>query len=153
MDSKLIADTRIKVNLLMDPRTGIDLALDEQKLAPLAELLDTAKLSKKRKIAILGSYMLLYLGLTRHEELEVPENEERTRRLLAGDYLFGGYIRWLVQFEERELLTHLSPVHKKIQIGLASGLSLPLALAELDAGFRTFVERYSQGQHRTRRPQ
>ncbi|WP_058300829.1 hypothetical protein [Gorillibacterium timonense] len=146
MDRKLIQDTLSKVEKLMDPSTGIRLDNGEGKLADLAVLLNETPISRKRKIAILGSYLLLHLGLESHQELDSQKSEERTRSLLAGDYLFGVYIRWLVQNEERDLLAYLSPVHKKIQIELATGLPLTLALAELFTEFKRYLASCSEGQ-------
>lgn len=153
MDRKLIQDTLSKVEKLMDPATGIRLSINENKLADLTVLLNETPITRKRKIAILGSYLLLYLGLENHQELDLQNSEERTRSLLAGDYLFGAYIRWLIQNGERDLLACLSPVHKKIQIGLASGLPLELALAELFTEFRNYLISCTEEQSRPRRPQ
>lgn len=153
METKLIQDTLARVEKLIDPGTDIRLAADEQRLAKLAAMVSKAPLSRKQKITILGSYLLLDLGLTLHQELECETGEKRTRSLLGGDYLFGAHLRWLVQNREHDLLAFLVPIHKNIQIGLAAGEPLELAFAELFAGFSHYLFRCQEGNSPTRRPQ
>lgn len=141
MDIKLIQDTLDRVGKLIDPGTDIRLAADGQRLARLAAMVSEAPLPRKRKITILGGYLLLDLGLNFHQELERETGEERTRSLLGGDYLFGAYLRWLVQNKEHELLAFLVPIHKNIQIGLAAGEALELAFDKLFAGFSEYLLR------------
>jgi hypothetical protein len=141
MDIKLIQDTLSRVEKLIDPRTQICLVTDEQRLAKLASMVSKAPLPRKRKITVLGGYLLLDLGLTFHKELDRETGEERTRSLLGGDYLFGAYLRWLVQNAEHELLAFLVPIHKNIQIRLAAGGRLEQAFDDLFDGFSRFLLR------------
>lgn len=141
MDIKLIQDTLTRVERLIDPGTHIRLAADEERLAKLASMVNKAPLPRKRKITILGGYLLLDLGLTFHKELERETGEERVRSLLGGDYLFGAYLRWLVQNGEHELLAFLVPIHKNIQIRLAAGERLEQAFDDLLDGFSQFLQR------------
>lgn len=141
MDIKLIQDTLTRVERLIDPGTHIRLSADEERLAKLASMVNKAPLPRKRKITILGGYLLLDLGLTFHKELERETGEERVRSLLGGDYLFGAYLRWLVQNGEHELLAFLVPIHKNIQIRLAAGERLEQAFDDLLDGFSQFLQR------------
>lgn len=153
MDGKWITDAFTRVDKLIDPATGIRLKTEDTRLPELAALLEKERLSRKRRIVILGGYLLLRAGLASHQELDRQSGEERTRSLLGGDYLFGVYLRWLVQNGEGALLAYLTPVHKTIQIHLAAGGTADEAEAELFAGFRSYLSRCQEEVFRTRRPQ
>lgn len=140
MDKKLVEDTLAKLDKHLNPAAQINLHPKDEELADMVQLLTDSKLKRKRKIALLGSYILLYTALRSHRLLDAREESATlNRELLDGDYLFGAYIRWLVDAEDSELLSLLTPVHKRIQIQFAEGLSLKDATTQLLDQYRHYL--------------
>lgn len=143
MDKKLVEDTLAKLDKHLNPAAQINLQPEDEELTDMVHLLMDSKLKRKRKIALLGSYILLYTALRRHRLMDAREESATlNRELLDGDYLFGAYIRWLVEAEDSELLSFLTPVHKRIQIQFAEGLSLQDATTQLLGEYRHYLTHY-----------
>ena len=140
MDQKLVEDTLAKLDKHMNPAAQIALNPRDEELTDMVQLLTDSKLKRKRKIALLGSYILLYTALRSHRLIDTREESATlNRELLDGDYLFGAYIRWLVDAEDSDLLSFLTPVHKRIQIQFTEGMSLQDAMAELLDQYRHYL--------------
>lgn len=114
--------------------------IDEYSLEEIANMLHSYKLTRKRKTAILGCYILIASAIRKHQELSSMNNSELTKNILDGDYLFGLYFQLLVQHKEFRLLRYLIPAHKRMQIGLIEGKSLEVMYAEIAEQIQQYLE-------------
>ncbi|MCL6457839.1 MAG: hypothetical protein K6T85_07520 [Gorillibacterium sp.] len=142
MDNKLTQDTLTKLEKHMNSAVHIRLVIADEELVRMDQLLANSRMKRKRKMAVLGSYVLLYMALLSHRQIDDHlESGGLNRDLLDGDYLFGSYIRWLIDFDDNELLAYLSPVHKRIQIQFMEGLPFKLAMDQLFEHYRLYLSK------------
>ncbi|WHX49785.1 hypothetical protein QNH46_03630 [Paenibacillus woosongensis] len=101
----------------ISPDTGIILDLRREDALPVAHLLIQYDLPAERQIRLLSIYIAIKLALQRHRDCNLLEpGDELTRKVLDGDYLYSFYVQQCLRYEEFNLLTHLAPTVKQIQI-------------------------------------
>lgn len=106
----------------ISPETGIQLSLSDEDIRPMACLLEQYDMTEMRKCRLLSIYIAIKLALHRHGDCNGSERgEPLTRQVLDGDYLYSFYIQLCLQWEEIDLLSHLAPVIKQIQIKRIEG--------------------------------
>lgn len=142
MHDELIRETIDLLRRHIEPDTAVHLRLSEEGLGDFARMLYEYRLSRARKIAILGGYMLLRLSVRRHCELTVRDRLALTRSILDGDYFTGLYFQFLARCSEHRLLAYLAPVHKQIQIGLIGGETFEQVMAELVSRIRQYLDEH-----------
>lgn len=108
----------------ISPDTGIQLDLPCEEAEEMANLLLEFDLSALRSIRLLSIYIAIKIALLRHSDFSESLNgEELTRKVLDGDYLYSFYVQLCLQWNEYDLLGHLAPVIKQIQIRRITGSS------------------------------
>jgi hypothetical protein len=144
MDTNLIQETIRFLQQEVAADASIRVEFDETPLNEMASLLQSYDLERTRKLAIFSCCLLLQLASQRHQEITLDDNRALTRSILDGDYLLGLYFRILMRFNELKLLAHLSPLHKKIQIGAIHGQSMEQLPAELMEQIKMFLNEQSK---------
>lgn len=104
----------------LSPETGIILDLKEEDVLPMADLLVRYDLPSDRQSRLLSIYIAIKLALLRHSSCE-GSGEYLTRQVLDGDYLYSFYVQLCLKWGEYELLSHLAPIIKQIQIKAIEG--------------------------------
>jgi hypothetical protein len=140
VDRRLIQDTLGMLRQQIDPDTAIRLADDVHLLERLAAVVEKTGLHKHRKMTILGGYLLLQQAVLKHQDVLEGQNDVLTRSILDGDYLMGAYYKLLSQHQELDLLSHLAPVYKKLQLSLLMGRPVKRAMREVYAAFREYLD-------------
>ncbi|WP_178025220.1 hypothetical protein [uncultured Paenibacillus sp.] len=108
----------------LSPEAGIKVDLPCEEAAPLATLLDQYDMSEFRRCQRLSIYIAIKLALQRHSECSsLAPGETLTRKVLDGDYLYSFYVELCLKWEEFDLLTHLAPIIKQLQIKRVEGRS------------------------------
>lgn len=97
------------------PEAGISLDLKEDDVLPMCNLLERYDLPALRQCRILSIYSAIKIALLRHSSTSCS-GEELTRKVLDGDYLYSLYVQLCLKWEEYNLLSHLAPIIKVIQI-------------------------------------
>lgn len=132
----------------ISPETGITLNLRKEDVLPAALLLSEYDMTAERRIRLLSIYIAIYLALQRHQDCHLLESGDvLTRKVLDGDYLYSFYVQLCLRFEEFDLLTHLAPLVKQIQIKRVEGQPEDERLAK---GFEVFL-RLEHNRNHTRR--
>lgn len=143
MIKKLITDMMRTLQQEIEHDTFIKLNINNDLVQDMAALLQTYKLTRARKLAILGSYTLLCSAIRKHGEIRLDDNSlALTRGILDGDYLFGLNIRLLMQQEENTLIQHFIPLYKKVQLKLIEGISLDAIVAELFDHMKQYLKEH-----------
>ncbi|GGH37990.1 hypothetical protein [Paenibacillus segetis] len=120
MNIKLVHDAIHLLQGEISPETGIILDLKDEDVLPMADLLLRYDLPTDRQSRLLSIYIAIKLALLRHRSCE-GSGENLTRKVLDGDYLYSFYIELCLHWEEYELLSHLAPVIKQMQIKIIEG--------------------------------
>lgn len=123
MDALLIQDTLRLLKQELAADSAVQLEIDEARLDEIVSLLHCYDISRSCKIVILGGYLLICLAFSKHRDLKLDGGLSLTRGILDGDYLIGQYFGWLLKYSELQLASFLAPVHKKMQIAAALGLT------------------------------
>lgn len=144
IDRRLIQDTLSMLRQQIDSDTAIRLADDVHLLERLAAVVEKTGLHRQRKLTILGGYLLLQQAVLKHQDLLEGQNDVLTRSILDGDYLMGAYYKLLSQHKELDLLSHLAPVYKKLQLSLLMGRPAQRAMREVYTAFRQYLDRADQ---------
>ncbi|WP_018749802.1 hypothetical protein [Paenibacillus sanguinis] len=122
MNHHLIQDAYRLLQGECSPEAGIIVDLPALEAAPMAILLEQYDMNAERQCRLLTIYIAIKLALQRHRDCEhLAAGEELTRRVLDGDYLYSFYVELCLKWEEYDLLSHLAPVIKQIQIKRAEG--------------------------------
>lgn len=122
MNPKLIEDAYRLLQGELSPETGIIVDLPYPEAAPLATLLEQYDMPQVRQCRLLSIYIAIKLALQRHSECSsLAPGETLTRKVLDGDYLYSFYVELCLQWEEFNLLGHLAPIIKQLQIKRAQG--------------------------------
>ncbi|MNE13831.1 hypothetical protein D3C76_123080 [compost metagenome] len=117
MNLQLIQDACHLLQGEISPETGIHLNLLEDDLLPMTKLFDHFDLQELRARRLLSIYIAIKFALLRHSGCdESVTGEALTRMILDGDYLYSLYIQLCLSWNEYDLITHLAPVIKQIQI-------------------------------------
>ncbi|TLS51949.1 hypothetical protein FE782_11225 [Paenibacillus antri] len=140
MVTRLVQDTVRMLQQQISPDADISLEREQSLLEEMASLLRAYELERSRKLAVLGCYGLLRLALARHRELAELDGKTLAKRILDGDYLTGVYFRFVLQCNERQLLTYLAPIHKKLQIGIVHGATANQTIAELFEAVKRYLD-------------
>ncbi len=144
IDRRLIQDTLSMLRQQIDSDTAIRLEGDVHLLERLAAVIEKTGLHRQRKLTILGGYLLLQQAVLKHQDLLEGQNDVLTRSILDGDYLMGAYYKLLSQHKELDLLNHLAPVYKKLQLSLLMGRPARRAMREVYTAFRQYLDRADQ---------
>lgn len=120
MNIKLVHDAIHLFQGEISPETGIILDLKDEDVLPMADLLLRYDLPSDRQSRLISIYIAIKLALQRHRSCE-GSRENLTRKVLDGDYLYSFYIELCLHWEEYELLTHLAPIIKQMQIKVIEG--------------------------------
>ncbi|MGG6311528.1 hypothetical protein [Paenibacillus macerans] len=122
MNQQLIQDAYRLLQGELSPEAGIVLDLRQEEVAPLANLLEQYDMTAARQCRLLTIYVAIKLALHRHSECEfTASGDELTRKVLDGDYLYSFYLELCLKWEEYDLLSHLAPILKQIQIKRVEG--------------------------------
>lgn len=122
MKSKLIQDACHLLQGEISPEAGIHLNLSEDDVQPMTDLLEQFDLHELRARRLLSIYIAIKVALLRHSSCdESITGEALTRLVLDGDYLYSLYLQLCLKWNEYDLITHLSPVVKQIQIRRMDG--------------------------------
>ncbi|MGP0587060.1 hypothetical protein [Paenibacillus timonensis] len=106
----------------ISPEAGIKLDLPHEEVTPLAVLLEQYDMTPVRQCQLLSIYIAIKLALQRHSECSsLAPGEALTRKVLDGDYLYSFYVELCLKWEEYDLLTHLAPIIKQMQIKRVEG--------------------------------
>jgi hypothetical protein len=140
MNNILIQDTIRMLQQEVSQDTLIRLSYDEHSLEEVAGLLHNYKLTRARRAAILGCYILISSAIRKHQELTCDNTHDLTKNILDGDYLFGLYYQRLVEQKEFQLLRYLVPAHKRMQIGLIEGKSLEVMYAQMTEQIQQYLD-------------
>lgn len=106
----------------LSPEAGIHPDITAEEVEPLANLLEQYDIPRVRQRRLLTIYIAIKLALQRHSRCDhAAAGEELTRLVLDGDYLYSFYIGLCLKWEEYDLLSHLAPIIKQIQIKRAEG--------------------------------
>lgn len=144
MDSRLIQDTLSLLQQQLSPLTGINLKPEGTMLEEMTSLLHTCRLVRSRQLAVLGSYALLRMSLSKHRRMAGLGGAALTKHILDGDYLLGVFYRFVAQCNEQQLPLYLAPTLKKLQISIVEGGTFEEAISELLQAFRTYIEEQSR---------
>lgn len=122
MITALIQDAYRLLQGEISPETGIILDREPKEALPAAQLLIKYDLPEERRIRLLSIYIAIKLALLRHQDCHLIEpGDVLTRQVLDGDYLYSFYVQLCLSCEEFDLLTHLAPTVKQIQIKRVDG--------------------------------
>lgn len=146
MNALLIHEAIHHLQTEMDADAGIRLDLEVDLLQDMAKLLDTYRMARKRKLNILGCYLLLQVAIARHRKIALDDSCGLAKNLLDGDYCFGLYYRYIVKCNELKLLSFLAPFHKKLQIELVEGRPVKLVIKDLYSLFKSFLDDHVGGE-------
>ncbi|MNJ39534.1 hypothetical protein [Paenibacillus bouchesdurhonensis] len=137
MITALIQDACLFLQGEISPETGITLDLRKEDALPAALLFSEYDMTAERRIRLLSIYIAIKLALQRHQDCHLLEpGDALTRKILDGDYLYSFYVQLCLRFEEIDLLTHLAPLVKQIQIKRIEGLPDD---ERLTIGFEVFL--------------
>ncbi|RCX13581.1 hypothetical protein DFP94_12028 [Fontibacillus phaseoli] len=124
MNYELIQDACHLLQSELSPETGIRVTISDQDVRPFIFLLEQYDMPAIRRLRLLSIYIAIKLALQRHGDCESSDSGEvLTRKVLDGDYLYSFYLQLCLGWQEIDLLIHLAPVIKQIQIKRASGKS------------------------------
>lgn len=143
MDTRLIQETLSLLQQQLSPQAGIKLEPDGTMLEEMASLLHACRLVRSRQLAVLGSYALLRMSLSRHRRLSGLEGAALTKCILDGDYLLGVFYRFVAQCNEQQLPLFLAPTLKRLQISIVEGGTFEESLTELLNVFRAYIKEQS----------
>ncbi|GIP54247.1 hypothetical protein [Paenibacillus vini] len=122
MTHELIQDACHLLQGEISPDTGIQLNISNEDVLPFAKLLEKYEMTAVRRQRLLSIYIAIKLALSRHSACDAASNGEAlTRLVLDGDYLYSFYVQLCLGWQEIDLLVHLAPVIKQIQIKRAGG--------------------------------
>ncbi|GGF99228.1 hypothetical protein [Paenibacillus aceti] len=121
METKLVQDACLLLQGEISPESGIHLKLQQEDVLPMVSLLDQYDLTPVRKQRHLSIYIAIKLALQSHMCCDNCTGETLTRKVLNGDYLYSLYVQLCLKWEEYDLLTHLAPIVKRIQIKHVEG--------------------------------
>ncbi|MNZ59747.1 hypothetical protein D3C78_777940 [compost metagenome] len=122
MKSKLIHDACHLLQGEISPEAGIHLNLLEDDVQPMTDLLEQYDLHQLRARRLLSIYIAIKVALLRHSSCDrTITGEALTRLVLDGDYLYSLYLQLCLEWNEYDLITHLAPVIKQIQIKRIDG--------------------------------
>ncbi|MFP4977067.1 hypothetical protein ACE6ED_16800 [Paenibacillus sp. CN-4] len=120
MNSQLTWDTLTILQAELSPIAGIRLQLSPAEENNIFSVLERHPLDYRRKLHILGLFIIVTRAMQRH--LESPANhQELIRSILDGDYLHSFYLQFAMKTGELDLVAHLAPAIKRIQIRRAAG--------------------------------
>ncbi|WP_410770931.1 hypothetical protein [Fontibacillus sp. BL9] len=124
MNYELIQDACHLLQSELSPETGIRVTISDQDARPFIYLLEQYDMPAIRRQRLLSIYIAIKLALKRHGDCESSDSGEvLTRKVLDGDYLYSFYLQLCLGWQEIDLLIHLAPVIKQIQIKRAGGKS------------------------------
>lgn len=119
---ELIQDAFQTLHREISPDTGIQLNMPCEEAEEMADLLLEHDLPTLRSTRLLSIYIAIKIALLRHSDFSDALNgEQLTRKVLDGDYLYSFYVQLCLQWNEYDLLTHLAPVIKQIQLRRIEG--------------------------------
>lgn len=122
MKSMLIQDACHLLQGEISPETGIHLNLLVDDVQPMTTLIEQYDLPEIRSIYLISIYIAIKLALQSHDQCdESLTGEALTRKVLDGDYLYSLYVQMCLKWKEYDLLIHLAPVIKQIQIKRING--------------------------------
>lgn len=122
MNSMLIQDACHLLQGEISPETGIHLNLIFEDVLPITTLINQYELPKTRSTYLLSIYIAIKLAFQSHDQCdELLSGEALTRKILDGDYLYSLYVQMCLKWREYDLLIHLAPVIKQIQIQRING--------------------------------
>ncbi len=122
MIHKLIQDACHLLQGEISPDTGIQLHITDEDVRPFAILLDQYDMAAVRQQRLMSIYIAIKLALSRHRDCDASDSGEiLTRKVLDGDYLYSFYTQLCLGWQEIDLLIHLAPVIKQIQIKRIAG--------------------------------
>lgn len=148
MITALIQDAFHLLQGEMSPETGITLDLKQEDVLPAALLLSEYDMTAERQIRLLSIYIAIKLALQRHQDCHLLEpGDVLTRKVLDGDYLYSFYVQLCLRYEEFDLLTHLAPTVKQIQIKRVEGHPEDERLTK---GFEVFLRLENHRNHAKR---
>lgn len=138
MKSMLIQDACHLLQGEISPETGIHLNLFIDDVQPLTTLIEQYDLPEIRSIYLISIYIAIKLALQSHDQCdESLTGEALTRKVLDGDYLYSLYVQMCLKWKEYDLLIHLAPIIKQIQIKRVNG---DAAEDKLLKGFELFLQ-------------
>ncbi|WP_068782840.1 hypothetical protein [Paenibacillus phocaensis] len=121
---KLIHDAYRLLQSELSPESGIKIDLPYEEATKLASILEPYDMTPLRQCQQLSIYIAIKLALQRHGECSaLAPGETLTRKVLDGDYLYSLYVELCLKWEEYDLLAHLAPMIKQLQIQRAEGRS------------------------------
>lgn len=121
---ELIQDAFHMLQREISPDTGIELNMPCEEAEEMASLLFEYGFPALRSTRLLSIYIAIKLALLRHSDCDGSlSGEKLTRSVLDGDYLYSFYVQLCLQWNENDLLVHLAPVIKQIQIRRIEGAS------------------------------
>ncbi|WP_249413037.1 hypothetical protein [Paenibacillus antibioticophila] len=119
---ELIQDAFQTLQREISPDTGIQLDMPCEEAEEMANLLFEYGLPTLRSTRLLSIYIAIKIALLRHSDFSNSlHGENLTRKVLDGDYLYSFYVQLCLQWNEYDLLAHLAPVIKQIQIRRIEG--------------------------------
>ncbi|WMT41540.1 hypothetical protein RE628_03095 [Paenibacillus sp. D2_2] len=121
METKLVQDACLLLQGEISPETGIHLELRQEDILPMVRVLNQYDLTPVRKQRHLSIYIAIKLALQSHAASNGCTGEMLTRKVLNGDYLYSLYVQLCLKWDEQDLLTHLAPIVKRIQIKHVEG--------------------------------
>ena len=136
MKTQLMNETFSLLEQESSPIANITFDIEQKELLQLEGLLQRHNLSDHRKLHLSSLYTVLSLAFSRHQHCH-EDDQELTRKVLDGDYLYSLYVQLAIQFEEMELLKQLAPFVKRWQIRRAA--NEPIVETLFDA-FERFLE-------------
>lgn len=142
MDKSLLRDA---LRLLDRTKPApVEMALDEDSVREMIDLLHSYPISYSRKLTVLACSMLIYSAIKKHLELTAKDERALSLGILNGDYLFGMYHRLAADRNEWKLLVHLSLFNKRMQLALVEGRKSPKALLSvLKKEIQSYLDLYS----------
>jgi hypothetical protein len=124
MKFQLIQDAYRLLQGELSPEAGIQIDLPYEEATPLADLLLQYDMTPARQRQRLSIYIAIKLAIQRHSECSsLAPGEALTRKVLDGDYLYSFYVELCLKWEEFDLLVHLAPIIKQLQIKRVEGRS------------------------------
>lgn len=141
-DMNLLYETIAMLRQHIDASAEVALDAEESDewLQDVVRLLHQYNMAASRKMHVLGCCVLLRQAVRSHRELALDDNEALTRGILGGDYLIGLYYRFGMKCKEWQLLLHLAPFHKKLQITMFERKPIGPVMQELGEKLRGYLD-------------
>lgn len=92
----------------------------QPELHAMADIFNAYEIDQQDRCIILGCYWLLLQAMRTHRNLP-QDPQAAARAVLDGDFLQSFYLQFAMRHKHTDLIIHLAPVLKQIQIKQAEG--------------------------------